>query len=140
MAPELGDSTCGVFTSVTQRRYPARAIIKTASVNAEPSRRGRTSLPVAIEDQHVALPKLYGAPAYARPPRAVEDSPRPFDPDDLPISAYQTDEERDMAEHLAGRPYAPGGGAYIESNGQAAKHPPARPLSLRAIAGRLLGG
>jgi hypothetical protein len=45
-----------------------------------------------------------------------------------------------MAEHLAGRPYAPGGGAYIESNGKAAKHPPARPLSLRAIAGRLLGG
>jgi hypothetical protein len=101
---------------------------------------GTDALPVAIEDQHVALPKLYGAPAYSRPARPVEPSPRPFDPDDLPIAAYQTDEERDMAESLAGRPYAPGGGAYIESNGQAPKHPPARPLSLRAIAGRLLGG
>ena len=97
-------------------------------------------MPVAIEEQHVALPKLYGAPAYARPPRHVDDSPRPFDPDDLPIAAYQTDEEREIAESLAGRPYAPGGGAYIEGNGQAPKHPQARPLSLRAIAGRLLGG
>ena len=26
---------------------------------------------VAIDEQHVALPKLYGAPAYARPPRLV---------------------------------------------------------------------
>ena len=54
--------------------------------------------------------------------------------------ALQTDEEREMAETLAGRPYTPGGGAYIEGNGQAPKHPQARPLSLRAIAGRLLGG
>jgi hypothetical protein len=101
---------------------------------------GIDALPVAIEEQHVALPKLYGAPAYARPPRPVDDTPRPFDPDDLPIAAFQTDEEREMAETLAGRPYAPGGGAYIEGNGQAPKHPQARPLSLRAIAGRLLGG
>ena len=105
------------------------------------SPRSQQRVRVAIEEQHVALPKLYGAPAYARPPRPVKQvAERPFDPDDLPITAYQTDEERDMAEQLAGRPYAPGGGAYIESNGQAAKHPPARPLSLRAIAGRLLGG
>ena len=97
-------------------------------------------MPVAIEDQHVALPKLYGAPAYARPPRSVEEAPRPFDPDDLPIAAYQTDDEREMAETLAGRPYSPGGGAYIESSGKAPKVPQARPLSLRAIAGRLLKG
>jgi hypothetical protein len=85
---------------------------------------------VAIEDQHVALPKLYGAPAYARPPRAVEDSPRPFDPDDLPISAYQTDEERDMAEHLAGRPYAR---AVVPTSRAtaAAKHPGSAPESSR---------
>ena len=97
-------------------------------------------MPVAIDDQHVALPKLYGAPAYSRPPRPVEETPRPFDPDDLPIAAFQTDDEREMAETLAGRPYAPGGGAYIESNGKATKHPQPRPLSLRAIAGRLLKG
>ena len=94
----------------------------------------------AIDDQHVALPKLYGAPAYSRPPRPVEESERPFDPHDLPIEAFQTDDEREMAETLAGRPYAPGGGAYIEGNGKATKHPQARPLSLRAIAGRLLKG
>jgi hypothetical protein len=45
-------------------------------------------------DPYFALPKLYGAPAYARPPRSVDESPRPFDPDDLPIAAEQTAEER----------------------------------------------
>ena len=98
-----------------------------------------THLPVALDEQHVALPKLYGAPAYSRPPRPVEVAERPLDPDDLPIAAHQTDEEREIAETLAGRPYAPGGGAYVESNGKA-NHPQARPFSIRAIAGRLLGG
>ena len=93
---------------------------------------------MALDEQHVALPKLYGAPAYARPSRPVEVAERPLDPDDLPIAAFQTDEEREIAETLAGRPYAPGGGAYVESNG--ANHPQARPFSIRAIAGRLLGG
>ena len=51
---------------------------------------------MAIDEQHVALPKLYGAPAYARPPRVAADTPRPFDPDDLPIEAVRTDEERDL--------------------------------------------
>jgi hypothetical protein len=94
---------------------------------------------VAIDEQHVALPKLYGAPAYSRPPRPVAGTDRPIDADDLPISVFQTEEERVIAESLAGRPYAPGGGAYIEGNGKQAV-PHARPLSLRAIAGRLLGG
>ena len=42
------------------------------------------------EDRAVqaAMPKLYGAPAYARPPvAAVNPVDRPFDPDDLPIEA-----------------------------------------------------
>ena len=58
---------------------------------------------VAIDDQqHVALPKLYGVPAYGRPP-AVPAKPveRPFDPDQLPIEAVQTDEERELARQLA---------------------------------------
>lgn len=96
-------------------------------------------MPVAVDEQHVALPKLYGAPAYSRPSRPVEVTERPLDPDDLPIAAFQTDEEREIAETLGGRPYAPGGGAYVESDGKA-NHPQARPFSLRAIAGRLLGG
>src|SRR3954451_8136412 len=48
---------------------------------------------VAIDEQHVALPKLYGAPAYARPPRPSAETPKPFDPDDLPIEAVRSDEE-----------------------------------------------
>jgi hypothetical protein len=98
---------------------------------------------VAIDEQHVALPQLYGAPAYARPTPPVDLSPRPFDPDDLPIEAVMTPEERAIAEAMPARSYAPGG------NGRHASHPatPAgrrvqlrpRPLSLRALAGRILG-
>jgi len=99
---------------------------------------------VAMEEQpHVALPKLYGAPAYARPPTVADNTPRPLDPDDLPIAALQTEEERAIAESLPARVYRPGGGAYIEGNGRnghTQDTPRARPLSLRAIAGRLLGG
>jgi hypothetical protein len=98
---------------------------------------------VSIEEHHVALPKLYGAPAYARPAAPVEATPRPLDPDDLPITAFQTEEERALAESLPARVYAPSGGAYIDGNGRGSRSqdtPRARPLSLRAIAGRLLGG
>ncbi len=54
----------------------------------------------ADPDPYYALPSLFGAPAYARAPKAVPDSERPFDPDDLPIVAEQTDEERSLAEML----------------------------------------
>lgn len=102
---------------------------------------------MAIDEQHVALPKLYGAPAYARPVIEVVEAPRPFDPDDLPIEAVMTPEERHLAETLPARSYLPGG---RHLTGQQAAHPatPAdmmptlhpRPLSLRALAGRILGG
>ena len=102
---------------------------------------------MAIDEQHVALPQLYGAPAYARPVIAVEEAPRPFDPDDLPIEAIMTPEERDLAASLLARSYLPGGGHLT---GQQAAYPatPAdrlpslhpKPLSLRALAGRILGG
>ena len=53
------------------------------------------------EHAHVALPKLYGAPAYARPPvLTVVTAERPFDPDSLPIEAHQTEEEREFAKEL----------------------------------------
>jgi hypothetical protein len=93
------------------------------------------------EQQHVALPKLYGAPAYARPAPVVDASPRPFDPDDLPIEAVQTDEERELAASLPAHAYAPGG-AHLPADSK--PHPDAgprltpRPLSLRALAGRIL--
>ena len=56
---------------------------------------------ITSEEQHVALPKLYGAPAYARPPKIVDEkTPRPFDPDELPLAVAQTEEERSLAEFL----------------------------------------
>jgi hypothetical protein len=64
--------------------------------------------------QHVALPKLYGAPAYARPATAVAHTPRPLNPDDLPIMAYMTDDEVQLLAALPAWddrvPGAPGGG------------------------------
>jgi hypothetical protein len=101
---------------------------------------------VAIDEQHVALPKLYGAPAYARPARPVEVVDRPLDPDDLPIEVEQTEEERSLAATLPARSYAPGGGY---PTGQKGAHPASasgaeptlrpKPLSLKALAGRILG-
>lgn len=65
----------------------------------------------ADPDPYFALPKLYGASAYSRPPRTVPDSQRPFDIDDLPIVAGMTEEERAVAGLPASsRPSAPGPG------------------------------
>ena len=50
----------------------------------------------ADPDPYFALPKLYGAPAYARPPRVIEETERPFDPDDLPIAAAQMSDEQTL--------------------------------------------
>jgi hypothetical protein len=97
---------------------------------------------VAIDEQHVALPKLYGAPAYARPLPVVEITARPFDPDDLPIEAVMTDEEREIAATLPAQAWAPGGTPSRRdldraSNGEPRLRP--RPTSLKALAGRILG-
>ena len=85
---------------------------------------------MAIEEQHVALPQLYGAPAYARPLRIVPPSERPFDPDDLPIAAVMTDDERVLAEAMPA-------GTDDAQDLEPSLRP--RPLSLRALAGRILG-
>lgn len=50
------------------------------------------------DDYHVAYPKLYGAPAYARPPRPALPDVRPFDPDELPLEAHRADEESGLDE------------------------------------------
>jgi hypothetical protein len=95
------------------------------------------------EQQHVALPKLYGAPAYARPPMPADEQARPFDPDDLPITAYQTDEERQLLEMLPARAWAPGGGFSLNVQDPSPtpnRHMNARPFRLRALAGKLFGG
>ena len=97
---------------------------------------------MSIEEQHVALPKLYGAPAYARPPKVAATIDRPFDPDDLPIEAFQSEEDRAFAATLSARAWAPGGISDArQGDGNRREHHSlrARPLSLRTIAGRLLG-
>jgi len=69
---------------------------------------------VVIDDQqHVALPHLYGAPAYARPPRPASESPRPFDPDALPLAAEMTAEERAFVATIPERAWNAGGGIHL---------------------------
>ncbi len=87
---------------------------------------------MSIDEQHVALPKLYGAPAYGRPRRTADVTPRPVDPDDLPIAAFQTDEERAIAEARTNG--APNDG---QDGGGELK---ARPFRLKALATRILRG
>jgi hypothetical protein len=96
---------------------------------------------VSIDEQHVALPRLYGAPAYARPPSVASTADRPFDPDDLPIEAFQTEEDRAFAATLPARAWAPGGVALDGGGGHDRERQPrldGRRLNLRSIAGKLL--
>ena len=100
---------------------------------------------MSIDEQHLALPKLYGAPAYARPAAPVATTPRPFDPDDLPIEAVMTDEEREFAQTLPARAWAPGGGPTTmagDDDGRTTTATGLQPksFSLKGIAGKLLGG
>ena len=96
---------------------------------------------MSIEERHVALPKLYGAPAYARPPAPVVTGPRPFDPDELPLEVYQTADEREAAV-LPARAYEASAEERrrVEATGGEPGGLRAWAFNLRAIAGRLLGG
>ena len=87
------------------------------------------------DEEHVAHPRLYGAPAYARPPAQVAPTPLPLDPDDLPIAVHQTPEEREIAERLTASPYL-----VAERKAAAAPEPAPRPQPLLgSLAGKLLG-
>lgn len=92
------------------------------------------------ETPNVAMPKLYGAPAYWRPPHQVEDVDRPFDPDELPIEADRTDEEHEFASTLPPRAWAPGGIQLAAGEATSETDVQSKGFSLRAMAGRLLGG
>ena len=48
-----------------------------------------------------AMPKLYNAPAYARPARAVVID-RPFDPDDLPLEAHRSTSDQAFLSQIHG--------------------------------------
>jgi hypothetical protein len=85
----------------------------------------------ADELRHIALPQLYGAPAYGRPTLTVVPVERPFDPDAFPLQAVMTDEERALLERgTATETTAPGMPARLE----------ARPFSLRLLTDRLRRG
>jgi hypothetical protein len=108
----------------------------------------REDVTVAADpDPYFAFPKLSGAPAYARPPRVVEESPRPFDPDDLPIAAEQTDEERAFTSTLqeSVSPLHRQASAGSHAHGLATttaddgRKGPVRRLNLRAVIGRREG-
>jgi hypothetical protein len=93
------------------------------------------------EPQHQALPKLYGAPAYGRPQIPVPVAARPFDPDELPIQASMTDEEREFAAALPARAYAPGGVDLTRQGrgaGDGDDRQLGRPFFLKSIAGKFL--
>jgi hypothetical protein len=54
-----------------------------------------------------ALPKLYGAPAYARPRVAVVSAyERPFDPDDQPLACAVVDDDGPSLDQPASGPSA----------------------------------
>jgi hypothetical protein len=89
--------------------------------------------------QHVALPKLFGAPAYARPAIAVAHTPRPLDPDDLPIVAEMGPDELAL---LAALPAPDGRVPAIAPGRIAVAVPPAeplrpRPFSIRGLTNRI---
>ncbi len=90
---------------------------------------------MSIDEEHVAHPRLYGAPAYARPPSTVTPTALPLDPDDLPIAAVQTPAEQRLAEALLARPYQ-----SVRPSQPVREEPrlEPRPFLLRALAGRVL--
>jgi len=98
---------------------------------------------VSTEEHHVALPKLYGAPAYARPPMALEAAERPPNIDDLPLEAFRTEEDLQVAWTIVGS--SNGGQAAVavaDGHGRSDGHGPRldpRPFSLRSLS-RFLSG
>ena len=74
------------------------------------------------EQQHVALPAVWRARLLTTA-NPILPGPRPFDPDQLPLEVFQTDEEVRLAEYVRARTYessrrrgpgrrAAGGGRY----------------------------
>ena len=92
---------------------------------------------MSAELEHVARPRLYGAPAYARPPLSVAPTALPLDPDDLPIAAEQTPEEQAIAERLVASPYRVADKSSTNTSDAQPRLRP-QPLLLGALADRIL--
>ncbi|HVA87126.1 MAG TPA: hypothetical protein VNF73_12540 [Candidatus Saccharimonadales bacterium] len=101
---------------------------------------------MSIDEEHMAHPRLYGAPMNGKH-RAEGEPARPLGPDDLPIETQRSAADVRLAEELFPRaypsrhqsPFATFGAAETASQGVPNAELPGRPLLLRAIAGRLLG-
>lgn len=89
---------------------------------------------MSADEMYVAQPRLYGAPAYARPALRVAPT-LPLDPDDLPIVAEQTPQEREVTEQLRAHPFG-----IAEAAATPRPEPDRQRPSLRLgeIAGRIL--
>ncbi len=91
------------------------------------------------DEQHIALPHLYGGPAYSRPPRPVAEIPRPFDPDELPLEAERTEQDAALVAQLTGTEWvptaAPKGRRSKPGRGRAAKTAKAQPAGSAPAAG-----
>lgn len=95
---------------------------------------------MSVDEQPISLPALYGAPAYARPPAPVAPTPRPFDPDRLPLEVFRTEDDDDFLVAVPAHAYQPSGASsQSRADGDLGNLRP-RVFSLRAIAGRLLRG
>jgi hypothetical protein len=98
-------------------------------------------LRVPSAEHHVALPQLYGAPAYARPSKPVALLERPFDPDDLPIELERTPEDQELVAWIAQRPFAPTPGAPGDRDDHDADGGlPGRPFWLHLPTSRIFHG
>lgn len=87
---------------------------------------------------HIALPKLYGAPAYARPPMlTVVTADRPFDPDSLPLEMEQTDEERELSVELTSTSLGTAISESLASSRDGSSQLRGRPFQLTAIKRRI---
>jgi hypothetical protein len=98
---------------------------------------------VSNDERHMALPKLYGQPAYARPTvMPVAPVERPFDPDDMPLEIAQTNEERELVAELAARDYDGGVSSEPVESAHAREGSlmlRGRPFRLTAITSRFRG-
>ena len=94
------------------------------------------------EKAHVALPTLYGAPAYSTPRTAVVRTTLPLGTDDLPMENYRSPEDQALALQLVVRPSASQAtpshaDSERGSRADSSTGPRGRPLLLRALTGRL---
>jgi hypothetical protein len=68
---------------------------------AEPVEASRGRMRQAWDEIQMAFPRLMGQPAYMRPRSLFSPAERPFDPDDLPLEAERSEDDRRTAEILA---------------------------------------